>query len=157
MPTPWEIRPLNGQSELRFCQDKPGEELEEIYFIFSNHNLKLDSKVIGKLEIRPLTTGCVCGKPESVTKGWQGTIRVDFNDQFTHGGSETTIRRSAVYNVTFDKKLSESGDLFVTWEGRITNGTGSVDDITILNKDPLRFLSSKGSGALKATNSLQIL
>lgn len=41
----WERRNLNGQAELKFCFDKPGEALEDIRLVLSNHQYKQGESV----------------------------------------------------------------------------------------------------------------
>jgi hypothetical protein len=54
----WERRPLSPDRELRFCFNKPDEDLEEIRFVFSNHSMEFDTTVAGEFTLLPLREPC---------------------------------------------------------------------------------------------------
>jgi hypothetical protein len=53
----WERRQLTGGSSMTYCLSNPGEAVEELYLILSNHNRDLFSVVEGEF------TAQVLGKP----------------------------------------------------------------------------------------------
>jgi hypothetical protein len=54
----WEPRDLNGKAELKFCLDNPGEALEEIRLILSNHNHKKGESEVAAFTADSFTTSC---------------------------------------------------------------------------------------------------
>jgi hypothetical protein len=67
----WESAPrdLKGKTLLRFCLDKPEEKLEEIWFIFSNHQRHLGEKIDPRFRVKGLQAPCaseIAGRSSSV-------------------------------------------------------------------------------------------
>jgi hypothetical protein len=67
----WESAPrdLNGKTLLRFCLDKPEEKLEEIWFIFSNHQRHLGQEIDPRFRAKGLQAPCaseIAGRSSSV-------------------------------------------------------------------------------------------
>ena len=89
----WEKRDLNGKDELKFCFDKPGEKLEDIRFILSNHQYKQGESVLARFTAKSLTTPC--GK----VLQWVGTVTETFFEP-RYLGTET--RRSMEAKVILD-------------------------------------------------------
>lgn len=56
----WESAPrdLNGKGQLRFCLDKPAEKLEEIWFIFSNHEHYVGREIDPQFRAKGLQAPC---------------------------------------------------------------------------------------------------
>ena len=122
----WEtVRNLNGKDELKFCFDKPGEKLEDIRFILSNHQYKQGEKLLARFTARPRTTPCA-------DNTWSGTFSSTY--VFSTSGitrtevwSGTVTLGHPVIDILGDITYSlDSASATVTWDevGGLCNGHG---------------------------------
>jgi hypothetical protein len=54
----WVRRKLSQGEKLRFCFNKPKEDLEDLVLVLSNHSLQIDNTIAGDYEVTPLDVPC---------------------------------------------------------------------------------------------------
>jgi hypothetical protein len=67
---PWQKRSYNDDREVRFCLDKPDQDLVDIYLVLSNHSVPMDQHEQGDVKIETSDVAC---KAE-----WVGTATSEF-------------------------------------------------------------------------------
>ena len=67
---PWQARKYDNDNEIRFCLDKPDQNLIDIYLVLSNHNVPMDQHVQGAVKVETSDVAC---KDE-----WIGTATSEF-------------------------------------------------------------------------------
>ncbi len=82
----WQLRDLNGRTELRFCTEKPDEDLESLWFVVSNHTFPASGGSTGRPTIKRTATGAPCDDE------WIGTSTLIFTDQASYESTMTWKR-----------------------------------------------------------------
>lgn len=132
---PWEVRNYTGQDKVKFCFDKPEENLEQIYFVITNHDKDPNSMLKGNMKIYPLNEGCQCGDVTAAAKGWKGTLTMSWDDAafkaYDWGGTQNiTVHHDVSYSFVLNNRASYIPGEFLNWTGLNTPGTATVNDTT---------------------------
>jgi hypothetical protein len=98
---PWEYRE-QVPDQLHFCRNNPEEDLEDIWFVVSNHQRDISAKVTGVVEARPLKEPCTCN-PEVIeqvqaVKQWKGVLTFSYMAAGT--GNDYSIRQERMAHIT---------------------------------------------------------
>jgi hypothetical protein len=86
----WDYRSYTGQGSVRFCLDEPDQDLQDIYFIFSNHSLPLNGLADGDLQVLASTDNC-----QSHFVDWTGTFNIDAS-----GSNPSTTTNTDAFGTT---------------------------------------------------------
>ena len=92
----WELRDLNGETELKFCMDEPGQQLESLWLIVSNHTIGGGAAVTG-IPVRAQASPC--------ETEWVGTSVYDSRMNFP-GLPE--VRTKTTASITWIRSEAES-------------------------------------------------
>jgi hypothetical protein len=105
----WEPRDLNGKAELKFCFDNPGEALEEIRLILSNHNYKKGESELASFTADSFTTSCA---------NFSGSAKATHN--ILGGGATLKETQTATVTLKFDAANSDAYHDHYIAEGLVT-------------------------------------
>jgi hypothetical protein len=128
---PWELRELLP-NQVRFCRDNPAQDLEQIWFIVSDHNTDIASKVAGSLEVRALEEPCGCGAEQIAalrsTAALTGTFSFAYEREGRGlvNGIDTSVAVQNAGLVTVQYTKPNPANFPLSWQSQAMDGTAQV-------------------------------
>lgn len=120
----WEPRPrrFSGGGRLRFCLDRPEEEVEQVYLVLSNHQKREESRIQGSVEVQAEADPC-----EDDADAWVGTATVRVTQTLTEQSQSDFMTRR--FNST------GTGEVSYSFQGgtATAKGTYSAREVLVEN------------------------
>lgn len=137
---PWSVRHLTGQSSVRFCFDKPEEQLQELYLVVSNHSRQLDHQINGQIRVSPLKDPCSCEHVARVP-AWEGSVTSSYSVSGSTDIESVSTRQTAQLSGRLEEFSRGPGG--VTYIGAMT-GTASLNYVHSIGGEVVDRLDGSG-------------